>query len=180
MEDDTRTARERTLAHLDDLMRAAVTTVGAGVLLASSAQAQPPPNVVDPAPPPPPWRSVDPAWRCMDPDELLAKGCVAAYAAWAKIDDRWNIRLDVFAADSKSTSFSGVVRTDLTVSGMTLRELRTKDSGLVLMLAPKENETSVSVQFPPKCSAKKVALKLSLDLKEKPAEGRSIPVKQVK
>ncbi len=123
MEDDTRTARERTLAHLDDLMRAAVTTVGAGVLLASSAQ----------APPPPPWRSIDPAWRCLDPDELLAKGCVAA-----------------------------------------------TDNGLVLMLAPKENETSAGVQFPPKCSAKKVALKLSLDLKEKPAEGRSIPVKQVK
>ena len=172
---DARTVRERTLAHLESLMRAATTTVGTGILLASGAHAQQPdrPMVVDPPPPPPPE-------CCEHPDQFLLRGCIRADAVWAKADGQWILRLTLRTQDRGTASFKGLAKADIKLSGMTIKELQTQPKQVALVLAPAGDGKLPNLEFPVTCNSKKVPLKLSLDLKEGAAERRSVPVKVVK
>jgi len=138
---DVRTVRERTIAHLDNLMRAAVTMVGTGALLASGAQdRQSRPVVVDPPPPPPPE-------CCEHPDQFLVRGCTWAVAVWAKVDGQWVLRLSLHVRNLGPVGFVGLGKTDIKLSGITLKELHTMPYQVDLVLAPVGDEKSPSLEL---------------------------------
>ena len=88
-ETEAGSVRERTLTHMESLLRRA-TTVGAGIVLAIGAKANTPrpPQVVDPPPPPPPT-------CCEDPEELLLRGCLNQQNHWVKSGMRWTLQLSL-------------------------------------------------------------------------------------
>jgi hypothetical protein len=171
---DANTVRERTLAHLENVMRAAITTVGTGILIASSAQGQERqcPVVVDPPPPP----SGD---CCEKPEQLLSR-CVDAQAGWVKVKGQWNLRLSVLSWGSRSISFDGLGKADILASGVSVKELQVSGYDLTLVLAPAGGAKTAVVQIPVKCGAKKLTLKLAVDFTEEPGENCYAIVRQVK
>jgi hypothetical protein len=81
------TARERTLAHLEGLIRTAA-TVGTGLALAHGTLAQErPPRVFVDYPPPPM------ACSCEKPEEFLIRGCISSQTKWVKSDKKWNLEM---------------------------------------------------------------------------------------
>ena len=126
---ETRTARERTLAHLEKLMRAAAVAVGTGVMLACRHLVvdPPPPPPVDPPPPPP-------QECCESPDQFLLRGCIRANGAWANVNGQWTVRLTLDARDGGPVNFDLLGKADLTLSGITLTELETHPNRLALVL----------------------------------------------
>ena len=174
---DARTARERTLAHLERLMRVAVTTVGTGAMLACrhlvvDPPPPPPPPPVDPPPPPP-------QECCENPDQFLIRGCIEANGVWAKVDGQWTLHLTLYARYGGPVSFDNFGKPDLTLSDIALKELETKPNQLTIVLVPVGDELP-NLQLSVTCNRKKVPLKLSLDINEGPSEGRSVPVRLVK
>ncbi len=171
-DDETPTVRERTLTHLDALMRATTTMLGTGVLLASGAQDKNRPLVVDPPPPPPPE-------CCEHPDQFLVRGCIRVAGAWEKADRQWVLHVVLDAAARTPVGFEGLAKSDLKLSGIALKKLQAKPKQVDVVLAPVGDEKSPSLQLPVTCKGKKLPLKLALDLSGPKAEDRSIPVKLI-
>ena len=168
------TVRERTLAHMDDLMRKA-TTVGASIILAcgAKAHAQGPTQVVDPLPPP--------VGCCEDPDMLLVRGCLSQKANWVKSGMRWSIELGLSAsAGPTRVSFEGLKRENIKVSGVTIKDMKVDPRKLAFALVVNASNRQGSLQFPVLCNDKKITLKLVLDLSKTPMEKGSVPVRLVK
>ncbi len=169
---ETLTARERTLSHLDNLMRAAAAMAGTGVLLASGVQDKPRRPPYDSPPPP--------GSECCDVLSDFLFSCVLAHAAWTKTEGQWTLRLGLYVRVPSPVSFDGLSKSDIKLSGATLKELKAVSRQLDLLLEPAEDEKSPKLQFPVTCRQKKVPLKLSLDLSQPRAENRPIPVKLIK
>jgi hypothetical protein len=165
------TVRERTLSHMEDLMRKA-TTVGAGIVLACGAKAQAlgPAQVVDPLPPP--------VGCCEDPDQMLIRGCLNEQARWVKVATRWTIQLSLTVNPGPTrVSFEGLKQEAIKANGVTIKDLKVETRKLGLVLAPGASSKQAAVQFPVLCNDKKVTLKLALDLSKLPTEGGTVPVK---
>ena len=168
------TVRERTLAHMEDLMRKA-TTVGAGIVLACGAKAQAPgpPQVVDPLPPP--------VGCCENPEELLLRGCLNQQARWVKSGMQWTIQLSLAVNPGPTRlSFEGLKREAIKVNGVSIKDLKGEPRKLGLVLAPGAGVKQAGIQFAVLCNDKKITLKLVLDLSKLPAEGGAVPVKMEK
>ncbi|HXN47789.1 MAG TPA: hypothetical protein VN893_14175 [Bryobacteraceae bacterium] len=163
------TARERTMARLESLMRKTA-LVGTGVLLSSC---RPFVHVVDPPPPPPPE-------CCENPDQFMVHGCVRSEAVWENVGGKLLLRLSLDAGYRGIVGFEGLNQSDIKVSGMVLGELTPGAKAVVLVLVPAGEGTSATVELPVTCNDKKVPFKLSLDLTGGAAEKRSVPVTQVK
>jgi len=169
-----RTVRERTLAHMEDLMRKA-TTVGAGIFLACGAKAQspPPPQIVDYVP--------TPVGCCENPDQLLLRGCLNQQARWIKSGARWTIQLNLAANPGPTRlSFEGLKREAIKVNGVSIKDLKGEPRKLGLVLVPGASSRQAGIQFPLLCNNKNVTLKFVLDLSKLPAEGGAVPVKMEK
>src|SRR6202142_2118545 len=102
---DKGSARERTLAHLEGLMRAATAMVGTGLLVASSARAQDRPQVVDPPPPPPPE-------CCENPDQIFVRGCIDRTANWHKSEGHWILTFRLGTWSPRIVSFEEIEKAD--------------------------------------------------------------------
>jgi hypothetical protein len=171
---ETRTVRERTLAHMESLMRTA-TTVGAGLVLACAAKAQTPkaPQVVDCLPPP--------VGYCENPDKLILRGCLIQQTRWVKSGMRWTLQLRLSAlAGPTQLDFEGVKREVIKVSGVSIKDLKVERGGLAFVLAAGASSRQANMQFPVLCNDKKITLKLNLDLSKAPVENGSVPVRLVK
>jgi len=167
----TPTVRERTMAHMEDLMRKA-TTVGAGIVLACGAKAQGagPAQVVDPLPPP--------VGCCENPVELLLRGCLDQQALWVKSGMRWTIQLSLSAnAGPNRVSFEGLKREAIKVVGVSIKDMKVEPRKVGFVLAAGASNRQANLQFPVLCSDKKVMLKLVLDLSKTPMEKGSVPVR---
>jgi hypothetical protein len=165
------TVRERTLAHMEKLMRTA-TTVGAGIVLACGVKAQTPgtPQIVDPLP--------APVGYCENPDQLLVRGCLDQHAHWVKSGTPWTIQLNLTAnVGPTQVSFEGLKREAIKVLGVTLKELKVEPRKLTLVLAPGASNRQASLQFPVLCNDRTITLKLHLDLSKPPVENGAVPVK---
>ena len=168
------TVRERTLAHMEKLMRTA-TTVGAGIVLACGVKAQTPgtPQIVDPLP--------APVGYCENPDQLLVRGCLDQHAHWVKSGTPWTIQLNLTAnVGPTQVSFEGLKREVIKVSGVTIKDMKVEPGGVAFVLAAGANSRQANMQFPVSCNDKKITLKLVLDLSKAPVENGSVPVKLVK
>jgi len=165
------TVRQRTLAHLEDLMRKA-TTVGAGIVLACGAKAQSagPVQVMDPLP--------APVGCCENPDQMLVQKCLSQQARWTKVGTRWTIMLSLAVNPGPTrVSFEGLKREAIKTTGVSIRDLKVEPRKLGLALVLGASSRQAGLQFPVMCNDKKVALKLSLDLGKLPTEGGVVPVK---
>jgi hypothetical protein len=175
---DTRTVRDRTLAHLDSLMR--LTTVGAGIALACSAQLRPQPRRPQPCDPAP----FPSARYCENPGELLARGSMSSSAVWETTAGAWFVRL-VLNASARDISFAGLSSEEVTVTGATL-PLFPSGTGnaphqhVEFVLWPTVNEKQVTVELPVSCYGKAIPLKFRLDISRPPAERGFVPVTLVK
>jgi hypothetical protein len=175
-EHTTPTVRQRTLSHMEDLMRKA-TTVGAGIVLACGAKAQStgPVQIMDPLPPP--------VGCCENPEQMLLRGCLSDQATWVKSGTRWTIQLSLAVNPGPTrVSFEGLKREAIKVTGVSLKDIKAEPLKLGLVLAPAAgtNVKHATVQFPVVCNDKKVALKLVLDLSMLPTAGGAVPVKMEK
>ncbi len=165
------TVRERTLAHLENLMRTA-TTVGTGIVLACGAKAQTPgpPQVCDPLPPP--------VGCCENPDELLLRGCLDQQTRWVKSGTRWNLQLNLSAHPGPTRlSFEGLKRDAIKISGVSIKSMQVESRKLAFVLVAGASSRQSTLQFPVLCNDKKVTPKLLLDLSKAPTENGSVPVK---
>ena len=173
---ETPTVRDRTLAHLDSLMR--LTTVGAGIALACAQVPSQPrrPQVCDPAPFPS-------ARYCENPDELLARGSMSSSAAWETTAGRWFVRL-VLNASARDISFAGLSSERVKVTGARLQPFAPGPPNTLwhvdFVLWPAVNEEEVTVEFPVRCSMKAIPLKFRMDISRPPAETSVIQVTLVK
>ena len=170
------TVRERTVAHMEDLLRKA-TTVGAGIVLACGAKAQStgPAQIMDPLPPP--------VGCCENPDQMLLRGCLSDQATWVKSGTRWTIQLSLAVSPGPTrVSLEGLKREAIKVTGVSIKDLKVEPRTLGLVLAPaaSTNAKQAGVQFPVLCNDKKVTLKLVLDLSKLPTAGGAVPVKMEK
>jgi hypothetical protein len=163
------TARERTMARLESLMRKTA-LVGTGVLLSSC---RPFVHVVDPPPPPPPE-------CCENPDQFMVRGCIRSEAVWENVGGKLLLRLSLDARYPGTLGFEGLNQSDVNLSGVLLSELTPAAKAVVLVLVPAGEGTSATVELPVTCDDKRIPFKLSLDLSEAAAEKRSVPVTQVK
>lgn len=169
------TVRERTLTHMESLLRRA-TTVGAGIVLACGAKAQSPrpPQVVDPPPPPPPA-------CCEDPEHLLLRGCLNQQNHWVKSGMRWTLQLSLSAHSGPThVTFLGLKREDVKIAGVSIKRMNVEFWGVDFVLTAGASSRQATLQFPVLCNDKKVTLKLILDLSKAPVENGSVPVKLVK
>lgn len=165
------TVRERTLAHMEDLMRKA-TTVGAGIVLACGAKAQAigPAQVVDPLPPP--------VGCCENPEQMMLRGCLNEQAHWVKSGTHWTIQLSLGVNPGPTrVSFEGLKREAIKATGVTVKDLKAEEPKLSLVLAPVAGAKQASLQFPVLCNGRKVTLKLALDLGKAPSAGGTVPAK---
>jgi hypothetical protein len=168
------TVRERTVAHMEELMHKA-TTVGAGIFLACGAKAQAlgPTQVVDPLPPP--------VGCCENPEELLLRGCLDQQAHWVKSGMQWTIQLRLAANPGPTrVSFEGLKRDAIKVIGVSIKDMKVEPRKVGFVLAAGASNRQANVQFPVLCNDKKVTIKLALDLSKPPTEGGAVPVKMEK
>jgi hypothetical protein len=168
------TVRERTLAHMESLMRTA-TTVGAGIVLACGARAQTSqaPQVCDPLP--------APVGCCENPDQLLLRVCLNQQTRWVKSGMRWTLQLSLSAHPGPTRlSFEGLKREVIKVYGVSIKDMKIEPQRLGFVLAAGASSRQATVQFPVLCNDKKVTLKLNLDLSKAPVENGSVPVKLVR
>jgi len=175
-ERDAGTARERTVAHMENLLRTA-TTVGAGIVLAcgARAQGQRPPQPCDPMPPP--------VRCCEDPDQFLLRWCLDHQTRWVKSGEGWTLELSLWVharGGQDRISFAELKREEIKVSGASVKEMKKGPQKLGFVLAPVVGEKQVNMELAVQCNEKRIPLKLALDLSKPPAENRSVPVKQVK
>lgn len=167
------TVRERTMAHMVGLMRAAK-TVGAGVVLAIGAKGQTarPPQVCDPLPPP------SCVGGCENPDELLLRGCLSQQTRWVKSGMRWTLQLNLSAHPGPTRlSFEGLKREVIKVLGVSIKDMKVEPGYLSMVLVAGAASRQANVQIPVLCNDKKITLKLVLDLSKMPMENGSVPVK---
>lgn len=165
--------RERTLSHLEKLMRT-TTTVGAGIVLACSARAeqQRPPQVCDPLPPP--------IGCCEDPDQFLLRGCLDHQTRWVKLARRWILELSLWAVarpEPMLISFGEVKKEEIKIRGASIKDMRKEPRRIGFMLAPVTGRKQVDMEFGVRCDTKWIHLKLTLDLSKPPQANRSVPVK---
>jgi hypothetical protein len=168
------TVRERTLAHMEELMHKA-TTVGAGIILACGAKAQAlgPTQVVDPLP--------TPVGCCENPEELILRGCLDQQARWVKSGMRWTVQLSLSAnAGPTRVSFEGLKRDAIKVIGLSIKDVKVEPRKVGFVLAAGASNRQATLQFPVLCNGKKIALKLVLDLSKTPMEDGSVPVRLAK
>jgi len=168
------TVRERTLAHMEDVMRAA-TTVGAGIVLACGAKAQSAgrPQIVDYVP--------IPVGCCENPDLLLIRGCLNQQAHWVKSGARWTLQLNLSAhAGPTRVSFEGLKRADVKVTGVSIEDLKVDPRKVEFVLAAGASSRQATMQFPVLCNDHKIALRLVLDISKAPAENGTVPVRLTK
>ena len=166
-------ARERTLAHLEKLMRTA-TAAGASLALVCNAQTkgQRPPVVCDPLP--------APVGCCENPEQFLVRGCLDHQTQWHKVGEAWVLRLSLRAAHRPvkgAISFDALKKGAVRVHGALLREFVKEPQKVTLALVPVRNAKQVEVELSVWCDNKAIPLKLTLDLSEPPQESRSVPVR---
>jgi hypothetical protein len=164
--------RERTISHLEKLMRTA-TAAGAGLALVCNAQTkgQKPPVVCDPLPPP--------VGCCENPDQFLVRGCLDHQTQWHKVGGAWVLRLSLWAIHRPVKgviSFDALKKGSVRVQGAILRDFIKESQKVTLELAPVRNPKQVEVELSVQCDQKTIPLKLTLDLSEPPQENRSVPV----
>jgi len=174
-ERDAGTARERTVAHMENLLRTA-TTVGAGIVLAcgAGAQGQRPPYPVDPLP--------APVRCCEDFNQLLFRRCVDHKTRWVKSGEGWTLELSLWVhtpPPQGRISFAELKREEIKVSGASVKEMKIEPQKLGFMLAPVVGEKRVNMELAVECNEKRMPLKLTLDLSQPPAQNRSVSVNQV-
>jgi hypothetical protein len=171
---------------MENLMRTATSTVGAGLLVACAAQAQDqrPPMVCDPLPP---------ARMSCDTGQLILRGCIKPSAEWVRSGGRWSLRLALSSPGPSPVEFAGSIweaaggksaqweieRDDTKVSGASLQELEVRPKDVVFVLVPARRAKQAVLEFPVLFNYKKLALKLSLDIGAPPSDKGSVPVKQV-
>ena len=170
VEKGSSTVRERTLIHMDDLMRAA-TTVGAGIVLAcgAKAQSQKPPVVCDPLPPP--------VGCCENPDQLLLRGCLNQKAQWVKLEGKWTISLTLEVNPGPTrVSFEGLKREAIKADSVSIKDLKPEPRKLAVVLVPAATARKAGLQFPVLCNNRRITVKLSVDISKSAKEGASVPV----
>jgi hypothetical protein len=171
-EREASTARERTLAHLENLMHTA-TTVGAGIVLACSARAQGqrPPQVCDPLPPP--------VGCCENPEQFLLRGCLDHQTRWLKSGAVWTLELGLWLhvmPGRDRISFEVLRRDEIRVAGAVIKDLRKETYKVELVFAPVAGRKQINVELAVQCNGKRIPLKLNLDLSKPPEMNRSVPV----
>jgi hypothetical protein len=174
--DGARTVRDRTMAHMEYLLR--MTTFGAGMALAWSAQAGQAkrPQVCDPVPPP--------MTSCQIPDEQIIQH-INWWASWKKSEEGWFINLLVYTRNARNPiSFDGITRQGVKVTGAKLASIPkgfdSAHQSIGLMLLPDDGEKTVEVELSFNCSNKSVPLKLRLDIQKPPVENERISVISLK
>ena len=168
------TVRERTLAHMEKLMRTA-TTVGAGIVLACGAKAQTTktPQVCDPLPPP--------MGSCENPADFLLSGCLDAQTRWVKSGTRWTLHLSLAATSGPvHISFEGLKRDDVKVVGAALRDVSVTPRKAAFVLVAGAGDRKLNMQVPVLCNDKKMTLRLILDISKPPTENGSVPVRLIR
>jgi hypothetical protein len=172
-EHDASMVRERTLSHLENLMRTA-TSVGAGIVLACSARAQgqKPPQVCDPLPPP--------VGCCENPNQFLVRGCLDNQTRWVKLGKGWALELSLWIhaqPGRNQISFDGLKRNEIKVTGASVKDLKNESQKLGFVLAPIAGKRQVSVELAVQCNDNRIPLEIILDTSKPPAANRSVPVK---
>ena len=171
--DDAKTARERTLSHLENLMRTA-TTVGAGIVLACSARAQGqrPPQVCDPLPPP--------VGCCESPDQFLVRGCLGYQARWVLAGKAWTLELSLWVNAQPGgyrINFEALSKDKVPVSGASVLSLKQESRKLDLVLRPVAGEKQVELELSIQCNEKRIPLFFTLETTKAPEANRPVPVK---
>ena len=168
------TVRERTLSHMESLLRTAA-TVGTGIALACGAKAQStgPQQVVDPLPPP--------VGCTVDPEQFLLRGCLEQQAHWVKSGMRWTIQLDITANPGRTeVSFEGLKSPDIKPVGVSIKDVKVDPRKLSLVLTVGATSRNANLQFPVLCNDKKIPVKLLLDLSKAPVEKGEVLVRLTK
>jgi hypothetical protein len=171
----TPTVRERTLAHMKNLLRNSA-KMGAGIAFVYGVATQgcKKPFIVDPPPPPP-------EGSCKNPDFSLVQRALDGKANWVKANRKWAIALNLgFKWGVADLSFMAFKKDEIQASGASIEPMYVPTSGLELVLLPIRGRTEIELNFPVRCEDKLVPLQLKLDLSKPHKKNGDVPVELVK
>lgn len=155
---ETLTVRERTLAHVENLLRDA-TKIGAGIALVCGVSGQACKHyTVDPPPLPPPG-------ACANPKSLTLDYCVKSDARWKKSGLKWSIHLNVrveWGVDNMD--FEGLTTTGTHVTGATATAINIGHQNVEMVLRPLKRATQVEVSLAVQCNKEAIPFRATLDL----------------
>ena len=165
--------RERTLAHLKDLLRN-TTKMGASIALVCGVAGQGCKHmVVDPPPPPPPG-------ACANPDTLKLEWCVKPDAIREKSGRKWTINLNLrvqWGVDNMS--FEGLTKDDVHVAGVSVKSLNVGRQNVEIVLAPYKGRADAELDLAVRCNNTSIPYRLKLDLSKPRKKKGNVPTELV-
>jgi hypothetical protein len=157
-EHDAPTVRERTMAHMKNLLRSS-TTLGAGIALVCGVAGQGCKHLVlDPPPPPPPG-------ACVNPDTLRLDYCVRYSARWEKSGLKWTIDLNARVEwGIDNMDFEGLTSADVHASGASVKSIKMEHQKLEIVLTPAKKATVAELSLFVRFNQKQLPFRVKLDL----------------
>ena len=158
LEKETRTVRERTLAHMENLLRNA-TKLGDGIALVCGVATQGCRyHVIDPPPPPPPG-------ECENPSTLRLNTCVKSVAQWAKSGRKWTIDVNLRVEwGINNMDFEGLTSAEIHASGASVKTTNMGHQNVEIVLIPFKGMNQAELDLAVQCNKQQIPFRVNLDL----------------